>query len=657
MTEPVKPLPAGLEQYESIKALQQLAQRQADRAADAQGKPRRTLTPAQFQVHNEDPKDGKFQIFYLDPELDLEVVAEVEADWQRMWVVSRKPSEMQKLLQALESGTLSQGEFDRDSNGITQRLAALEMKDGCSITKAAGAEGELAQKNCQDGILHPSLLEAAKKFPVIADYEAGCKASFENYLQTRWSGKAVGSPFDLNRTRVYSTESEHRLGTYRIDFENPMNNFSCTADISLTGGNHIIALSHGDMQFSAEAERQFQPLNYGCDLTLALGMEQVFVGSCQNWTPEQRRISEGTGNALTYGGYALAGSGIYSLGSAGFRWVAPNVYASSLGRINAPIARLSSAAYHYTLGYATRPMGRATGAAWRALAARLPKPTFLRGFLARLPQLRGVVSQWAAQGIKGAAQKVGVGGVISMGVRAIPFLVDGVIIGNITGDYLTWVNQRATDKLYEDEVYCPLNWRDAFVVPFVARGVFIGARFLLPHSMDNATLIGLPQYTDAVMLQDWQDSETARDTLREQLAALLPKTNFADLQNPDAKAQRLLAALEKPVELSHAEASLLHRLDNASSQERDVILEGLSQQVGDAQVERFLEHIHLYQIQEAAAFLVFTELPVNDWAREIFQDDDGILTMKPGRAEVLLAKLYPNEAAWVAASQQGGKSS
>ena len=599
MAGQIKPVPAGAEQTQSFQFFRDTVQAELDKAAKAAGK-----TPVKFdldkaKVWNRVDGDGSFELVYNDESLDFFCGAQV--NWQSHEILIR-------------SGKISKAKEESAKGKLPGRpVAGKWMDDACSATeKLAGKEemlvvdasGNSVPATCQDGIGDPKLV-GADKYTSIQEFEKQCKSLFDDYGRRKF-GEKMGSQFDLKRARIFNAFPGD--GNYSVLFENRANNFFCEGMVD--SSMHTMLVRSGSIQDLLKETGEVGtpiPMNDACSMTTGLlGKNELLdPDKCKDVTAgerdQQNWISLGWHGFLT----VTAGWSAFKL----YRKLSAMPRVQGLFRL--PIIRnLGWGALTY-LGYDTiasnfvpedhwaRKYGSPVAGGAGLVAPEIARATGLATRLSSVPAL-GRLAPIASRA--------------SIGLAAVWVMNKGFQWG-IGSEYEASVNRRVTDNIYDKHVYELDGW-DFLVLPLALKGVRAGSRLIAPDAMEWAVARDNKKLKADIYEEDKKSSEQGEEFMRQVIPLFLYAENSADQES-------FVKMLRNGPEISIADMPKAIIFINKGAEG----LKNVFPEMNDEEVELIARKAFVYQIQQAAKFMVFVEQPVNDWARELFNSDG---TLKSG---------------------------
>lgn len=462
---------------------------------------------------------------------------------------------------------------------------SLEIKDACLFTEKAAGSAEFDGQLCKDGAIDERMI-GAEQFKSVRFFRDKCQVQLKKAY--RRSGE-TGTPPDFDLSRVQILNPSVGDGNYSLLYQNIGLDFFCRADIDNTA--HALEVSHGRLKEKDNGkfeENLVIPLmSDDCSMTRGiLGEAELGNRVCKDHTERDQQVDR----IYSVGG-TLLGSGMFYY------------FMYGLGKrfAYAPLARV--------LGPRLAPF--ALGArAW--LAEALPSlATRVSPTLGRLAT--GLFESAAVDGAAAAAtNRLTVGRLFKGGLVAT-VLVYGLdkffeqgVVGN---DYLVSINKRASQFVYDKNVYS--GWNK--VNPF--SWVRAASRLMAPNATSWGVVRDNPELVEKLLQKDKEDSDQAEAFLSETLPPFLKTENGMD---PSKTAEMLRQAIVLS-DLEKLQGELL----------RDQGVEALKSKypMSDEDIEALSQKTMLKEVQEAAKFLVYAQLDQNDWARELFNSDG---TLKAG---------------------------
>src|SRR5262249_37825634 len=122
--------------------------------------------------------------------------------------------------------------------------------------------------------------------------------------------------------------------------------------------------------------------------------------------------------------------------------------------------------------------------------------------------------------------------------------------------------------------------------------------------------------------------------IKELLPKLLASPNYFTASDPHSYQTVDFSVLTKPIVLNVEELAIQKKLATISGEIPKETFASIPEDV----LQKSLQKIQFYQIQQAARFLVAVRQSNNEWARDVFNEDG---TLKEGKGEIMLDKLFP----------------
>jgi hypothetical protein len=596
----LKAVPADASSTKSYEFFRDACQKALDERAKELGKAPVKFDPKNLNSFNRDTGDGEFSLVYEDKALDFGVTGLV------LW----RNHEM-----LIRGGKLSA----KDRYNESKPLAGGYMADIATFTDKVLGKEEFEGAKIVDGMADPALKgkENTEAFKFLSKE---CPTRFDQYLRSI-HGDAAGSAglFDPRFVRIVNPVEGD--GNYVLRFENRANKFFCEAGVNST--NHSIAIRSGST-WSEDSVLFDMPqrFHHSCSETKELvGKDELLdPAKCKDYTEEEQKTSNLT--ALGWNLF-LTGTGGWALYRS---YTKPTGW---LGRLlKLPVLRNLNTGLFAYLGYDAiasnfvdsenpwRKYGSPIAGGVGMIAPEVAKTAAVQRLAASAASSRiatGLLGRFAgARAVGSVASKATLGLALVWGMNKI-------FQWSIGSDYEASVNQRVTDLIYDKHVYELDGW-DFLVVPLALKGVRASARFIAPDAMEWAVTKDNADLKDGIYKQDEKDSQDGEDMLRETLPAFLHAANAADRDD-------MLKLLRSPVELTGPE-NLLMIAVRAKGVEGIKILKP---EMTEDEVETFLRKVIAYQVQSVAKGLVFVDRPLNNWAREVFNNDG---TLKEGDSGV-----------------------
>lgn len=204
----------------------------------------------------------------------------------------------------------------------------------------------------------------------------------------------------------------------------------------------------------------------------------------------------------------------------------------------------------------------------------------------------------------------------------------------VKNDYERTVHKRVADQVYDEEVFRVSLKKDWWVLPLGVKLLRMGSRALAPNSIDWAVTHDNPKLKETILAQDREASAKMTEFWKNGLTKVLLHAASFDPLDENAYTKLDLGMLSKPVELDAMEKRALDALSNCLGPPKEETLRFVPPDL----LDKTLQRVFIYQLQEAARFLVLVDQKENAWAREAFNDDG---TLKEGKGSRLLEALMP----------------
>lgn len=331
MTPPAKGLPPSASQFPSIRYFREKVERSLHREAQNQGQPTPEFDWQKVRLEGTEEADGLYQLSYRSPELNLNLNGLVQTRTQQLSLWKEKPGQ-----------------------GLPQPIAYLEMEDTCSLSRAVGADADLKDGTCRDGVVEPKLVEAAGQFPTLMAFDEFCRNAYQDYLQQNPRLRKSGG-FDLKRTSVLNPQPGN--SAFDLFYENPANAFYCRGHSSTRGLQHFLMSSGSLTEFAQAPEARYvvegaftkkpqvHEMNDACRMTEALVGSEEIRGRCLEWSDSERigvRALETLGSGIKWAFLGMVSYDAAGWLTKGIDWAfKSNLHGASFGRWGSPSAWLS----------------------------------------------------------------------------------------------------------------------------------------------------------------------------------------------------------------------------------------------------------------------------------------------------------------------------
>ncbi len=195
----------------------------------------------------------------------------------------------------------------------------------------------------------------------------------------------------------------------------------------------------------------------------------------------------------------------------------------------------------------------------------------------------------------------------------------------VDNEYESSINQRVTDRVYEE----PVRW---YGIPF--KGLRHGMRAIAPDLIDWSVTTGNSKLKNEILASDRQNSQMVMEILISGLPKLLVNPTMFKLDDAASYQNIDFGILSHPVELNEMERRVF---DLLAKSDKDLGVDALNF-VPEESLELTLQRVYLFQMQQGIRYLIAVRQPENDWVRRLFSADG---TLKPGMGEDLLLQLMP----------------
>jgi len=424
-------------------------------------------------------------------------------------------------------------------------------------------------------------------------------------------------------------------GQYALRYASRSHDFNCQGLI--VPHKHSLLLSSGRFKDLSRPQWDTQvPMTDVCSLSEALGLKKKMRKNCHDMTQQERRWDK----VLNYGWEgALAVSGAYI----GVRWVHKRIPRVGHGLLAAFVWDKTSGLF-MAKDNPIRKYGYYGAFGMGFLAPTLIKRALIKRVASGALLATG--GRWLARAYPG----FWIGALLDLGW------------GLFQKDYQAWVNKRVTDKVFNKHVYTLDGW-DALLLPLLFKGVRAGFRFLFSNAYNSAVCTDNPAVEKAIRQKDRGISQQAYEYLKANILGLWTQKDMYRLDDPNAYRRVDLTLLTKPVKVSDEEKKIVNQLLPRAQANREEIRKKFtiydpkaidaevrrqttqnvrriqkSYGLSEAKLQEVVRRVTLYNIQKAAAFMVFVDQPLNNWARKVFNKNG---TLKGGRGDKLLKELFP----------------